>query len=196
MKNKTLNHYIGIDPGKKGGLCILNNGGEIVEAYAFAEYAPPACHIILPYIRDTLLPFPPAIVAIEKPKIWNKAHKHLTELIRDAGIWEGYCLSLDWPIITPEPNEWQALYKKHLIWEKYKAFPASKIKTKRSYDLVKDIFDNRRFSCNDDEYAKTQRKKVDEVCLGKRGGIKDGVTDAILIANWVGEEIWKGFEEW
>jgi hypothetical protein len=161
--------FIGIDPGRKGGIAALNDTGKIFDTVGMTEnnYKNKKLALTLLLKQKHWLDrnFPNFKVLIEKPRVWpGKPMQNLTKLIRDAGIWEGWCQAYGMQVYSKTPQEWQEPYRTLPPWRKYND------KRERSYALVEELFGN---------------KEAEKHCLGSRGGILDGVADAILMAYYL-----------
>ena len=94
--------------------------------------------------------------------------RNLSQLIRDAGIWEGWLQATGAETFTATPTEWQSPIMA-ACGEKYGSKNSLSKKTRVSA-LVKF------------HYGETVLKTR---CMGKRGGLLDGVCDALLIAKFL-----------
>lgn len=165
--------YIGIDPGRKGGMASITKHGVIFRAMPLKIDTYRLKSVMLEEICHGLHKRGfPINVLVEKPRVWQgKPMQNLTKLIRDAGIWEGWCQSLKMQVYSKMPQEWQEPFRTMPLWIHFAKLPKSdNFKVKRSYALVEEIF-------GDDAAARH--------CLGPRGGILDGVCDALLMAKYL-----------
>jgi hypothetical protein len=164
--------YIGIDPGRKGGIAVLGEECQIFMATALTLDVYKDKGNILDSILPKCHSNKNFMVLVEKPRVWpGKPMQNLTKLIRDAGIWEGWCQSYGMQVCCKTPKEWQEPFRTMPIWRQFSKMPkVANFKAKRSYAIVEEIFGK--------EAAK-------EHCLGPKGGILDGVADALLMAKYL-----------
>jgi hypothetical protein len=163
--------YIGIDPGRKGGIASITKHGVIFRARALKTNNYRCKSVMLEQICNGLHKALPMNVLVEKPRVWpGKPMQNLTKLIRDAGIWEGWCQSYGMQVYCKTPKEWQEPFRTMPIWRCLSASNATRGKAYRSFATVKEIFG---------------KKEAEKHCLGPKGGILDGVADAILMAYYL-----------
>jgi hypothetical protein len=102
-------------------------------------------------------------------------------IVRNMGIWLGVCYNIvatrhspSDTLENPSPNEWQRIYTGMQSWRYWvetniAQYTHQRRKAQRACQIAKEIFA--------DEDLEPRVK-------GPRGGIKDGLCDALLIANW------------
>lgn len=178
-----MKYFLGVDPGRLGGAAMIDENNEIVEAVGFTAKTYKDKEKILydilcelsyrnAYLKVQDLIFDKHIqiyAIVEKPRIWPGVKmRNLSQLIRDAGIWEGWLQAIGAKTFAATPTEWQSPIMA-ACGEKYSS-KNSLSKNSRVSALVKF------------HYGETVLKTR---CMGKRGGLLDGVCDALLIAKFL-----------
>lgn len=104
--------YIGIDPGKKGGICIIE-GQQIRELVSTPTVKKGKTklayntHAMAEILRVAWLTKRVAMVALEKVHAMPKQGVSSTfDFGRGYGLWEGMITMLGLPLITPPPATW------------------------------------------------------------------------------------------
>jgi hypothetical protein len=179
-----VNIFVGIDPGKTGGAAFI---GEDMSIYALVE-CPIQDYELVANFAATKNEISNAyehiswIYALEDIVGWP-GESRLTNktFVFNMGVWAGACYGMDFDpnrdaIFFPAPRSWQAIYRHTPEWSKYKKSGLNrrlsmKEKRHRVYGTVCAVFG----------YQIDEKKKL---LLGPKGGIKDGLCDALLIANW------------
>jgi hypothetical protein len=171
--------FIGIDPGKTGAIAAIDETGEIVNTklcpYDIADIPKTFTGIIWNAdITTTILS-----VDIFVEKIGGRpgeSRSANTTFVKNFGVWLGVAfafvsndLSLtlaseikNRTVEQVAPRTWQAVYG-------FDCFIKNPNKKKRVLELVVKNFG---------------REKAEDLALGKRGGVLDGICDALLIANY------------
>lgn len=106
------NLYIGIDPGKNGGVCLLNNEGDYYRALAFRCPDSDSMHkTLLEHMANFKVDFDNIYVAIEK--VWafpSDARSSAFKFGFNSGIWMGILYAMDLNIKEVIPREWMKFY--------------------------------------------------------------------------------------
>ena len=111
MKKKDLSHskiYIGIDPGKSGGLCVIED--EFIKAYACPDNA-----------QDMALLFAMAISVNETKtvipyieKVWARPHDakgSIWKFAENYGMWFGIAGAYELDLKTVSPQRWMKYFE-------------------------------------------------------------------------------------
>jgi len=164
-----MKFFLGVDPGRLGGAALIDENSEIVDAIGFSAktYRDKGFHI--EQLRGSVCNGDELFAMVEKPRVWPGVRmRHLSQLIRDAGIWEGWLQAKGAKVSTATPREWQQPIMS-ACGERY-GVKNSLTKKTRVYTLVKFYYGE---------------KALKTHCTGKRGGLLDGVCDALLIAKFL-----------
>ncbi|MHC4397436.1 MAG: RuvC family protein [Planctomycetota bacterium] len=160
--------FLGIDPGRLGGVALIEDAEIITTIGLTAKtYRDKKAHI--DHLKSFLRSGDEVFALLEKPRIWPGVKmSNLSQLIRDAGIWEGWLQAMGVEIVTATPREWQSPIMSH-CGERYGVKNSFSKKT-RVETLVKFYFGE---------------KALKTHCMGKRGGLLDGVCDALLMSKYL-----------
>lgn len=168
MMKETL--FLGIDPGRLGGVALIDEDAKILATIGLTanSYKKKKSHF--DYLKNFAFWSGDEVFALlEKPRIWPGVKmRNLSQLIRDAGIWEGWLQAMGAKIVTATPREWQSPIMSH-CGERY-GVKNSLSKRTRVEVLVKFYFGE---------------KALKTHCTGKRGGLLDGVCDALLMSKYL-----------
>lgn len=154
-----MSYFAGIDPGKEGAFVTLNESGDIVEAFSFESYSSKQGYDTIRLAKDishTLTEYKP-LVFIEK--VHAMPGQGVTSMFSfgfGAGLLAGIlsCHDVSWEYVTPQ--KWKATMTEGLPKDKNISVTVAL----RLFPDAKDIL------------------------VGPRGGAKDGIADALLIAEW------------
>ena len=106
------NLYIGIDPGKNGGVALLSNEQDYYRALAFRCPDADNMHrVLLEHIENFCIDFDNIYVAIEK--VWafpSDARSSAFKFGFNSGMWMGIISAMQLPVIEIIPKEWMKFY--------------------------------------------------------------------------------------
>lgn len=176
-----MTYFVGIDPGQKGAVAVIDKANKILLLKQLPE---PSGYAKL-FFKDVkrFCDASNTFFAIEK--VWGmggESRSANTTFLKNYGMLLGVISSLTRNsngnnAIEVSPMTWQAIYKDNPIWianTEYKI--ARKKQKKRSFEMANFIY---------------PPGSVYYKLLGPRGGILDGKSDALLIANWCRSNIYK-----
>lgn len=99
-------YFAGIDPGKTGGLGVLDAAGRYVAAHRWSEREPVKLYNILLLLRGSV-----DIVYIEMINAHpGEGLGHVVRnqaLIENLGTWKGFCIAAGVPFVLIHPHTWQ-----------------------------------------------------------------------------------------
>lgn len=173
-----INFFVGVDPGKTGGMAIIDDSDRIWAGYVcppsnIESSIPAEIRKIWEYAAAGFQPWDVNIyVAVEDVYSWpGESRSSNKKLIENMGIWIGACWGVLWEhcrsMKRPTPREWQKVYTSLPEWD------TTITKKKRSFAVCEAVYG---------------LENIRDYVLTPRGGIKDGVTDALLIAGWLKAE--------
>ena len=117
--------YAGIDPGQTGGLGIVGNSGGFVGCHRWNQREPRALYNILINYRDMI-----EIIYLENVNLptggagIDNRFCATGNLLVNLGIWTGWLIALDLPVISIAPITWQAAVGLHRWKSKLVVNPA------------------------------------------------------------------------
>ena len=117
--------YAGIDPGQTGGLGIVDSSGQFVGAGRWDNKEPRNIYNILREYRERI-----NIVYLENINLptggagIDNKFCATGNLLINTGIWQGWLIALDLPVISIAPITWQAAVGLHRWKSKLIANPA------------------------------------------------------------------------
>ena len=117
--------FAGIDPGQTGGLGIVGNSGGFVGAWRWDKKEPRNIYNILREYRERI-----NIVYLENINLptggagIDNKFCATGNLLINTGIWQGWLIALDLPVISIAPITWQAAVGLHRWKSKLIANPA------------------------------------------------------------------------
>lgn len=152
-----MSRVMGIDPGKEGGVCILEDGrvtvaaplplaGKLVDVPALAELVG-VSHGMVTSLSLVALEFQQAMP--------QDGAQSLNYLLPQFGQILGACMAWGWPVRTPKPKEWKSVILKGTARDKRAAI----------------------------DYVRMLHPNVD-LCPGRKRKAHDGIADAVCIAEW------------
>lgn len=109
-----MRYFAGIDPGQTGGLGIVDNSGQFVGAWRWDKKEPRNIYNILREYRENIeniylenINLPTGGAGID-----NK-YCAAGNLLINTGIWQGWLIALDLPVVSIAPITWQAAVGLH-----------------------------------------------------------------------------------
>jgi|SRR5208337_4429429 len=105
MVEKTF-YFVGVDPGQSGGLGVLDLQGRCIGSHRWRRVNPKKLFDILSLIRDSLIN-----IYIESISVFPQKQVGFIfqgqGLLVNSGIWQGWALVLDLPLVVVHPAIWQ-----------------------------------------------------------------------------------------
>ena len=117
--------FAGIDPGQTGGIGIVDSSGQFVAAHRWNRKDPRTLYNILREYRERI-----NIVYLENINLptggagIDNKFCATGNLLINTGIWQGWLIALDLPVISIAPITWQAAVGLHRWKSKLIANPA------------------------------------------------------------------------
>ena len=117
--------FAGIDPGQTGGLGIVDSSGGFVGAWRWDKKEPRNIYNILREYRERI-----NIVYLENINLptggagIDNKYCATGNLLINTGIWQGWLIALDLPVVSIAPITWQAAVGLHRWKSKLIANPA------------------------------------------------------------------------
>ena len=97
-------YFLGIDPGQKGGLAVINDLGEALEAHRYPQDIPTAA-AMLGFIHRRC---PIMLAAIERVHAMpGQGVSSMFKFGQNYGAWQGALSALAIPYIVVTPHRWQ-----------------------------------------------------------------------------------------
>lgn len=163
-----MRHYLGIDPGKQGAFCIMDDQAEITQLIGMPligkEYDKKE-------IREILNSYSFSRVGLENPDIiFGVGKSAVASLSNSVGLLEGLLIGCEIPYILIKPKEWQKECWKHIKVQK-KADGKGNDTKATSALAAQNLF------------PATDFKRTNNGNPSKN--YNDGFTDAALIAEYV-----------
>lgn len=165
----TDKYFIGIDPGIQGGIVCLDSYGNIrkktimpIVKIGTKNKVDP--HALTQWLRGCCTEEEIRIVAIEEQRPMHKIGEIATfGMGRGYGIIEGVVAALELPYELIRPVDWQR--------EMFKGFPKAKTK-ELSKQVAKQLYPK-------EDFKRTEKCK----------NVHDGLTDAVLISEYIRRKI-------
>ena len=114
MKKNNLpsTKFIGIDPGKSGGICVIweENNKQLIEA----KKCPSTVHDMSLMFALIVQETPPYIIRVMIEKVWARPHDGRASVFKFAenyGQWEGIVASYDIKLNYVTPQAWMKSYE-------------------------------------------------------------------------------------
>jgi hypothetical protein len=183
---------VGIDPGLKGGICIMDQYNKSIHLYKMPvknkviDYNAIKNIINSPNIKTIILEYTTMIFGTSKHTAW--------EMGRQIGIFEGLSNCFYLELFEVSPRKWQNYIFKSLYSEKLKHIPddKTKLKSKKIFvDILKEEYFDYEIYYNN---RKIERIKLDNKNIGLLSAIhkkknnkeikirmNDGITDSFCI---------------
>jgi len=158
--------YIGIDPDTNGAMAVITEEGDFLEVFDADEEDG------WEYLRRNRLVI--ALVTIEEQQAMNDpSPSRFGKLMRRFGQWEGAVIFAKIPMVLVKAKDWQAGIQGAAVsrakkGQKRSAAAKAHLRKKRKEAICR--------------YA--QRRWPGATLLGPRGGILDGRSDALCIADY------------
>lgn len=165
-----MNYFIGIDPGLKGGLCLLDENGSVenllvMPVMKIGTKNTLDIKVIIAWFEACKLKGPIIMVALEKQQAMSKQGVTSTfNTGRGFGLLEGIISTLSIPYRVIRAVDWQK--------EMFKGLPKAKGMTKvHSALIAQQLFPKMSFKASD-----------------RCTNLHDGLTDAVLIGEYIRRE--------
>lgn len=150
--------WLGIDPGKSGSLCVMSK--YIIDFFDWPESDSP--HEVAELIRSLKLEYNIRGCMLEKVSSMPKQGvKSMFTFGNNLGRWESLLAAFEIPFQMPTPQKWQKA-----VGITKSDGPDSK---SRTFNVCRRMFPGADI-------------------MGRRGGIKDGRVDALLLAHFASKE--------
>lgn len=149
--------WLGVDPGKSGGMCVLFEDGGV----EFIDWPKSnSCHDIYPAVRRAIQGHEVVMAAKEKVSAMpGQGVRSMFSFGENNGAWKMLLAVLRIPYVDPTPQQWQ----KNLVRKSDHAEPKQ-----RAYLAAVRLYP---------QHA--------ELLRGPQGGLKDGRCDSLLLAHFV-----------
>lgn len=162
-----MKYYLGIDPGKSGGMAIIDENSQIVETM-------PTPLIGSEYDRQEIKSIFKSRefhkVCLEKPNIiFGVGKSAVASLMNCVGLFEGILLGADIPYILVQPKEWQKECWKHVKVQKNTNGKGNDTKA-TSLLAAQNLWSNENFKITPSGKVGTK--------------VHDGIVDAVLLAEY------------
>ncbi len=118
------NWFCGIDPGQTGALGILGEQGEFIAAHRWRARDPRRLFDVLTLARDNI-----KVVYLEMVRVFSRVEEGFIRqnqsLLVNAGIWQGWLISLGLPFVLVDPATWQSAQGLFRWLQQFKKDPSS-----------------------------------------------------------------------
>lgn len=107
MAETRANHYLGIDPGKSGGYCLMGPSGQVILSAPLPYLAD---DLQVRDILDSVFSEAPGPVHCAIEKVSSRPGQGVSSVFRfgfDTGMLHGMARIAGWKIFTPTPQKWQ-----------------------------------------------------------------------------------------
>lgn len=176
MNNLT----IGIDPGRKGGIVVLNENGEPILAISMPMIGDDYDYKIIDNWIENVMELNPCVkVAIERVGFMGvETAKNISDLVHHAGVLYGIAVAHKLPIILAQPSVWKKKIGLPTIGIGYaKKGESEEDKRKRVNENAKKRKTAKDVSI---QHAIRLMPKLQEVAIK----VTDGIAEAALIAEF------------
>lgn len=108
--DKSVKYFCGIDPGKTGGIGVIDQAGRFIAAHRWSERDPIRLYNILLLIKGCLV----NRVYLELIQVFPQKESGFIQqgqsTIANWGIWQGFMIAAGIPYDVVSPLTWQAAY--------------------------------------------------------------------------------------